>query len=153
MVVVVVGVGGSACFQPHPPAGAPCSTNDDCPTSLTCTAGFCVASGAPIDAPLGGDTLGDATIDADLPLPDGDLSCSCAGSALVCPGGMTACPLGCISSTSGARCAQLVASNDVDVTATAGVSTPIAINGSTVIDTDTGAMSGALARGAGTGVL
>jgi len=42
MRVVLAALVASGCYQPTPPAGAPCGENDVCPSGLMCIGGFCV---------------------------------------------------------------------------------------------------------------
>jgi hypothetical protein len=73
-IAIVLVVGG--CFSPQPITGAPCSSNDTCPSSLTCVAGRCVPPGTAADALSDGpapdvmiDAASDAMPDASTPLP------------------------------------------------------------------------------------
>ncbi len=137
----VVAVAG--CFQPHPPLDVPCGENDSCPTPQVCDRGTCVLT---IDAPGPDDAL--------VPMPDADLTCSCSGQTLHCGTGDTACALGCMPDNPGAHCLQLAPSNGVPITDTAMVATDIVVTGGVAtLDTDTGAISGAVTRAAGAGII
>ena len=63
-----------ACFDPHPPTGAPCSPSSPCPISQQCVAGQCVGpdrgqlDAGGVDAPL----AIDAGIDAPATATDRD---------------------------------------------------------------------------------
>jgi hypothetical protein len=78
--------------------------------------------------------------------------CSADGTELVtCAGPRVACPLGC-TTAGGDHCVRLVPANDVDPTLTSGAM-PVALSsGIATFDTDSGAITGALTRAAGTGV-
>lgn len=55
----------SACFDPHPPTGAPCSPSSPCPISQQCVIDQCVGPDrGPIDAGVSDTPLVDAAIDA-----------------------------------------------------------------------------------------
>lgn len=52
----------ATCYQPNPPAGAPCSTNNECPFGQSCLRGTCRVVGGPIV---------DGAIPDDAFVPDG----------------------------------------------------------------------------------
>ena len=132
--VVVVAVLAS-CYQAKAPAGAPCDPDGDCPSGLSCIAGFCVTGTA-------------ASTDAG----DADLSCTCEGNSLSCASGTTACPLGCTMATAPARCLSVMPSNGVPVELANGTSS-VSIGAATTFNTDTGEIDGGITRAAGSGVI
>ena len=144
LVVVVV----ASCYRANAPAGAPCSADGDCPIPMMCVANTCTLNGG--DA---GQTANDAPISSDAPF---DLACDCGGSAvLACSdGSMTTCDISCAGSGSAgpAHCETLVPSNSVSTALLTGT-TAIVISAFTNFDTDTGAITGGLVRGSGSGVI
>ena len=142
--ILVVGL--SACFHPTPPEGAACANGTDCPDPLICDLGVCVRS--PHDSGVDDDVPIDVSIDANL-------TCACQGATLTCGGvAPVTCALGCMPQNPGARCLEVDPSNGVGVTAAAGLTTDITINGGTAtFNTDSGAISGVLTRAGGSGVI
>lgn len=85
-----------ACFSPRPQAGAPCSSEGECPAGLSCVDNVCTT----------GDEPPDAAIDA---APDAACTAICTGDMLVCGDQILACALGCDDGS--ARCRDIVPSN------------------------------------------
>jgi hypothetical protein len=124
----------AACFSPAPPEGSPCLSAEQCPAPLVCSSGTCVR------------TASDGGTDGTDP------TCACAGDTLSCASGERACELGCVTDPVGAHCAGLAPSNDVGLGELDEVDDAIDIDGETIFDTDTGAITGALARPPGVGI-
>jgi hypothetical protein len=112
-----------ACYSPHAREGAPCTDDTGCPTGQMCFAGSCTA--------------------------DPDPDCVCHDGMLACPDGDTACALGCLD-TPMPHCGQLVPSNALSVGN--GVVGAVTLDGDTIVDGDTGAITGGFTRAAGSGV-
>jgi hypothetical protein len=112
-----------ACYSPHAREGAPCTDDTGCPTGQMCFAGSCTT--------------------------DPDPDCVCQEGLLACPAGDTPCALGCIDAPM-AHCGQLVPSNALSVGS--GVTGAVTLDGETVVDGDTGAITGGFTRAAGSGV-
>ncbi len=132
------------CYHAVPPEGAPCVSDSDCPASLTCVMNEC-SRGPAIDAPV--DSV---AIDAfDL--------CTCSAGTQSCSlSGQTMCALGC--SASGPHCSEVMPSNGIPVTDLDGATMDVVIasgstGGPTTFDVNTGEISGAITRAAGTGVI
>lgn len=134
----------AGCYRPAPQEGTPCSALGDCPSPLSCREGVCVRDA--FDAAI------DAEIDA---MPDADLTCSCASpTTLHCASGDTPCTLGC-STAPVAHCKEVVPSNGIGASLTAGVTAALTVPGGAVVvcDTDTGEITGDFTRAAGQGVI
>lgn len=126
------------CFDPHPQAGAPCSSEGTCPRPLMCIDQVCVASA--VDA--GGDTAP----------PDADLTCACTGGTLTCAGSTTTCSLGCVAAAP-AHCARIIPSNGVDPAWADSLTADIVLDGIVTFDGSTGQISGGFTRAPGTGTI
>ncbi|MFN0251299.1 MAG: hypothetical protein ACKV2T_30770 [Kofleriaceae bacterium] len=133
----------AACYAPQPPAGAPCSETQQCPVPLICDRGLCVTTPAVFDA----------TID----VVDADTTCVCTSATnLTCAGGDSTCVLGCFQEQGSniSRCHEMIVSNNVGVDDVDDVTSAITITGGTAtFNTQTGAITGAMTRPAGIGVL
>jgi hypothetical protein len=119
-------VAAAGCFDPRPPAGAPCGPGESCPAGLVCHEGVCVASA--ID---GGIADEDGASEPD----SGACVAACAGDNLVCGASTVACVLGC-DDAGEVRCRQLVPSNGV--TWLLGGTAELVLTGRVRIDTSTG---------------
>jgi hypothetical protein len=142
--VVAIAIAATGCFSPAFQPGLPCANGTECPGDLVCVDQVCVAA-----TPDGGG----GGVDADLG-PDAFCAPGCSGDTLMtCSAPDRTCTAGCLDDAAGARCALIVPSNGVDRTLVDMVSVPITVGGATTFDTDSGAISGAVTRGAGTGVI
>ncbi len=132
----------ASCYSPHPPAGAACAADGDCPVPLTCDLATNTCGGATDGGTR--DAILDSAIDA---ARDAGSACTCLGAnQLSCAGQLTNCDLGCEDGPP-ARCTSVVPSNGV-VVSTAGTS-PITVVDSVVVNTDTGSITSARPGGSG----
>ncbi len=130
------------CYHAVPPEGAPCGSDADCPSPLSCVMGAC-SSGPGIDAPV---------VDG-IPIDAFDL-CACSAGTQSCSlSGDKVCALGC--STSGPLCAEVSPSNGIPVSDLDGATTEVNDAGSllTTFNVNTGQISGGVTRAAGQGVI
>jgi lectin-like protein len=84
----------AACYVPVPPEGAPCQTDQECPTPQRCVANACSTHARTIDAAVVVDTapaIDTAVVPTDAP-PDAMLPCTNTG--LDCPNGTVVIPCG-----------------------------------------------------------
>ena len=86
-----------------------------------------------------------------MPIDAADPTCRCTASTLSCATGDTLCGLGCIGDPI-AHCGKLVPSNSLTLDDTLGLASVVTIDAPTVIDGDTGAITGGLTRASGSGV-
>jgi hypothetical protein len=94
-LIGLIGIVGGACYDPHPPEGAPCTGPDECVSPQRCVVGRCsthdagirdapiviVDDAPPIDAPPI-----DVALDAPLPCEAAGLACGAAVKVVVCGG-------------------------------------------------------------------
>src|SRR5688572_21833035 len=72
----------AGCYNPSPPAGAPCSDDNGCPTGQACVGGFCGGSASTVDSSIATDGSQTSCADWDakhfdacaIPAPPGDLA-------------------------------------------------------------------------------
>lgn len=126
------------CYNPSPPAGAPCNSRGECPSGLACIDDVCQEPGA---------LPADAAIDACPAL-------TCEGNDLAGCGSKMTCALGC-APTATPHCKQLVPSNGIDVALLAGATANL-VGRDYDFNTTDGTVtfdSGMPVRPAGTGVI
>lgn len=110
--VVVVGL-VAGCYNPTPTPGAPCSTNNECPSGLECRNGICELQGGPSD---------DAPVDVAI---DACPTNACSGNDLVGCGVMVTCEFGCSADGSAPHCRTLAPSNGLSPALLAGATASI----------------------------